>query len=248
MRAAGGRAECLEERVNHAGDATPPPVVRAPEPPASPLFSIWTRPRPTLRSILATDPRRGSLVLPVASGLAQGILAGAAIASQPDMLPGAALLPFSVLVAAGAILGPLVTLAFVQLNAAMIVMTGRWLGGHGRFVEVRAALAWSLVPSLWGLLLWAPRLALLGAEAFLPNPLEVHDDAPTVALVAIFTLADVVIGVWTFVVAARTVGEAHGFSGWRGFFAIVLAVALYVAFGAILAGILLGLGVALALR
>ena len=68
---------------SHGGQGVlPPPVVTAPPlpyspaaydagEPSSPWLSIWTRPRATLRLILATDPRRGVFRLAALGGIAE---------------------------------------------------------------------------------------------------------------------------------------------------------------------------------
>ena len=101
--------------------------------------------------------------------------------------------------------------------------------------EVRTALAWGLVPQIAGLLLWLPRGVLLGQELFRTSPSTVDGSPPAVAFCGFLEMGQTLLGFWAFILCLKCVGEAHQFSAWRAFGAIVLA------------GVLIGLPVGLVL-
>jgi len=203
----------------------PPPIVIEP---STPWLSIWTRPRATLRLILATDPRRGVFRLAALGGIAE-FLALCVREGVGDTYSIPVLLALSL--GAGTVLGILGILVFT----AVIAPIGRWLKGRGGSAEVMAALAWANVPAIWGLLLWLPRAALLGEETFHPLPAIVQGNPEALLFFGFLQFLQVVIGLWGFAITLKCLGEAHGFSAWRAFltligagFVVILPIALIV--------------------
>ena len=236
--------------------AYPPPVpgplpVGVPFPPASPdpsglspWIHIWTRPRAVVRSILDTDPLRGSWKIPVLTGVCEGLLlafVGAGAAEEQYGVDHAIALPFCL--AAGLVFGPLILLLMVNVNAFLVQFTGEWLGGKGDFTAVRTALAWSLVPGLWALLLWAPRLALLGGQAF-STEMPADLDPASGAFLAVLEMIQAALAVWILAIQCKAIGEAHRITAWRGFLAQLLA---FLLLGTVAAIIVLAI-VAIALK
>jgi hypothetical protein len=219
--------------------ATPPPVAPPVVPagePLNPWLSIWTRPRATIRQILDTNPRTWVHALAVFGGIAELLFAPIpAVRPLLDISP-ATMLVFKCLA------GVAVGLIGLYLGSFVVWLTGRWLGGRGNFVEVRAASAWPNVLSLWGALLWLPMVAYLGLEAFRLNTEPMLDDPVGMMLVAPAQILGAVIAVWKFIVILKCLGEAHRFSAWRALGAALLGGLLLLIPIAILCGIAIGLG------
>jgi len=201
-----------------------PPVIPSvteasgrPDEPIDPWISIWSRPRATLRHILETDPRRAVYRLAALGGIS-GCLSGARQPGFGDTYPVA-------MVLAVALLGGVVAgVVGIQIGAALIGMTGRWLGGRGGRTEVIAALAWANVPAAWGLALWLPRAALLGGESFQALPVSLEGNPPAALLFLLLQGLEVVVALWGLVILLKCVAEAHGFTAWRAFLALVLMI------------------------
>ena len=209
-----------------------PPEMRAE--PLNPWLSLWTRPRATMRQILDTHPRRLVHLLAILGGIAEMI--GSHIPDSPPFpqLEPAAMLTFKIV---GGALGGLIGL---YLASFLGWMTGRWIGGQGTFVEVRAASAWPNVLSLWGALLWLPLIAYLGMEAVNFNPESMLEDGTGLLLFAPILFIGFVIVVWRIVAYIKCLAEAHRFSAWHALGAILISCVLAVAAVAILAGVLIG--------
>ena len=215
----------LESTGGHG--VLPPPVVTASPFPASPAsydapdlstpwLSIWTRPRATLRLILATDPRRDVFRLAALGGIAESLtLCTSEGLGDTCSIP--VLLALSL--CGGTVLGILGILIFT----AVVAPVGRWLRGRGGSAEVMAALAWANVPAIWGIPLWLPRAALLGEETFHPLPALIQGNPGALLFYALLQFVQVVIGVWGFAITLKCLGEAHGFSAWRAFVTLVVA-------------------------
>jgi hypothetical protein len=202
---------------------TPPPIVTGamaePAEPLVPWISIWTRPRATLRQILDLDPRQSLFRLAALGGIADamGVVVGSGLG---DTLSPASCL--AVALAGGALGGIL----FLFISSGLILVAGRWLGGRGGIARVMAAVAWSSVPEIWGLLLWLPRGALLGDEVFLETPSRIEGNPPAALFLGLLVLAQGLIGLWGFLVALKCIGEAHQFSALRAFGTLVVVALL----------------------
>ena len=198
---------------------TPPPIVTGavPEPaePLVPWLSIWTRPRATLRQILQEDPRRSLFRLAALGGIADalGLVVGSGLG---DTLSPASCLAIALV---GGALGGIL---FLFISSGLILIAGRWLGGRGGGAQVMAAVAWSSVPEIWGLLLWLPRAALLGEEVFREAPSRIEGNPPAALFLGFLMLAQTLIGFWGFLIALKCIGEAHQVSGLRAFGTLLL--------------------------
>src|SRR5579885_987240 len=114
---------------------------------------ILIAPRATIRKVVDRDPRDRVIALIMVSGFA-GALAAAIEFQPPQALKiGAHLIPeISAAVMWKIRLGqvvtsPLIAVAFLYLDGALLRWSGRLLGGAAQAVEVRAALGWSSIPS-----------------------------------------------------------------------------------------------------
>ncbi len=228
----------MQEATGHAGGSAGPGGTAgsstspgaAPDERSNPWFSIWNRPRATMRRILDTEPRR--MVLPLAM---MGGIASLLIESVHSKI--GTLVPIPLVLAACFAGGAIGGIFGLYLMGSLVRLTGRWLGGQGEGVGLRSALAWSNVPTLWGLLLLPPWIALLGDRSFRVDRSLLEGDLPTVLMALVFALIQGVIAIWQLVVALKCIGEAHRFSAWLALVAVVLAgliLALPVAFAAVL--------------
>ena len=207
-----------------------PPEIRAE--PLNPWLSLWTRPRATMRQILDTNPRRLVIVLAILGGIAE--LLGTHLPLPGSLSPLFILAVKCVFGAIGGLLG-------LYVATFLGWMTGRWLGGQGNFVEVRAASAWPNVLSLWGALLWLPLAAYLGWEAVNFDPETVFEDTTGALLFVPVMAIGIVIVFWRIVTYIKCLAEAHRFSAWHALGAVLISCVLLLVPIAVLAGIVLGL-------
>lgn len=205
--------------------ALPPAQPRWPD---KPWLKIWTAPRGTMRAIVDADPTRHVLFLAAVGGVSQS-LDQASGNSMGDSWP------IGLLVAGALLLGSLGGILSLYIGGALFRWTGSLFGGRANSEQVRAALAWSLLPRIAALVLWVPYLALYGQEMFTSYaPRVVSSPQPLLALSAL----DLALGIWSLFLIVKTVAEVHRFSAWRALAA--LAMPFLVLFG-------LGAGCALAL-
>lgn len=188
----------------------------------NPWFSIWIRPRATIRHVVAHDPERLVWVLAMLAGIGRAL-------DRADMRNAGDQLQWPFIALGALMVGPLLGVAGLYLGGALVRWTGRWLGGQGSAVAIRAAIAWAGALEVWGLLLWIPQVAVFGQELFMSD-MPSLTAVPVLTLVALgFAVASVTVGLWTAVVLVVGLSEVQGFSLWRALANLLLAGLLIVA-------------------
>ena len=179
----------------------------------TPILTIWTTPRGTIRQVVGGGHSSLTPVLACAAGVVEITarrLAGSGGAPPPwTALPGAA------------VLGCAWGLVWLWLLAGTVHACGRWLGGTATKASLRTALAWGSVPTGAALpLVLAPWLLLHWSE----GETWVRLTATAVPLaVGALTVA-------SFALRCHTVAEVQGFrSAWRALGNLLLAVAIIAA-------------------
>jgi Yip1 domain len=174
-------------------------------------FTIWYRPRATIRRIVDTDARKFVL------GIAW--MTGALAALNSQVMVATVDLPANVphLPRLGPIGIAIVAFIFGVISVASLYGLAalyRWachiLGGTAQAVEVRAALAWSQVPGLYFAV-----VMIIAAVLGLYTP-------PAPPAVSPLSLVESIVGFWVFVVSLKCLGEVQRFSAWRALGAILL--------------------------
>jgi hypothetical protein len=200
--------------------AFPPPFPAAtPAGPLNPWTAIFTRTRAVMRQILDADPSRGVHRLALAGGVLEMLGSDFRVLRHFG-------LPLGSIIAVKAITGAMAGLLVLYLGSGLLLLTGRWLGGKGTFIEVRAATAWSNVPAIWGALLYLPIVGYLGLEAFNLDVGALQSDPVGLLLLVPIAIAGFVLLIWRIVIYCKCLGEAHRFSAWHGFGATLIACVL----------------------
>ena len=187
----------------------------------NPWISMWTKPRATIRQIVAADPRRLVLALAAVAGISEGF----DIASNAREFLDVTILPavLSFAAVSGAILG----ICGLYICAAVVRWTGIWIGGQASSLHIRAAIAWSRLPVVWIAPLWLPMTALYGQELFTDKAPALDATVggqPAMALSLLcFYLAGFVAELWSFFLLLKSLGEVQGFSAWKALGNLILA-------------------------
>jgi len=174
----------------------------------NPWFSMWTRPRATIQQIIDTNPKYLVIRLAMLMGFIE-FLHEATAFNLGNRMGLVEIFGMAILV--GAIGG----IIYLYLFAALLQWTGRWVGGKGTAVNIRAAMTWPNVPLIWGLLLWIPEFALFGTDVFARDVPGIKTSPALMSASIIFNLTDAVIGVWSLILHLKCLGQVQGFSAWR---------------------------------
>jgi len=182
----------------------------------NPWFSIWTKPRDTIQKIVDEDPYKFVIFLAALSGFYEQ-LHQATGNSQGDSWSLPTILLFAVF--AGSIMGIIV----LYIWSALLRWTGKWIGGKASPENIRAAVAWSSVPKLWGLALWIPALAILGEEVFTSDTSMLEETPALLYMAFVFAAIWVTTWIWAFIVFLKCLGQVQGFSAWKAMGNTILA-------------------------
>jgi hypothetical protein len=174
----------------------------------NPWFSIWTKPRATIRQIIETDEERMVVFLAAVGGFSTALSLFPLVGSEKNI-------DCTGIITLCLVFGSFFGVVWLYIFGALIVWTGRWLGGSCPVEHIRCALAWSNVPSLWTLLLLIPGLALFGKALFSAEPPTLISDPTLLCLYWGFGVIGLVVCVWEFIILLKCLGEVQGFSAWR---------------------------------
>jgi hypothetical protein len=169
---------------------------------------MWIHPRRTIRQIVDTDPERHVLLLAAIGGIGE-VLNKASTKSTGDHMSLA-----TILLLAG-IAGPIGGIISLYIGGAFLRWTGGWIGGHAKARDIRSAIAWAGVLTIWAMILWVPQLLLFGKEMFTTETPTIDASTVLTALFWLLAAIDVILGVWTIMVFLKCLGEVQGFSAWK---------------------------------
>lgn len=186
----------------------------------NPWVTMWTKPRATIQQIVDTNPERLVLVLAAIAGFSKA-LDRASMRSMGDKLEW----PIIFLIAA--IAGPIGGIISLYIGSALIRWTGNWIGGKSTSENIRAAIAWSSVPTIWALVLWIPELVLFGQELFTTETPNIDANVSLALVLFGFAAIEITIGVWAFIVLLKCLGQVQGFSAWKALGNLILSVLVF---------------------
>ncbi|MDX1437521.1 MAG: Yip1 family protein [Anaerolineales bacterium] len=208
-----------DQFIIEGGNLDPTP----PGPPKYPYLTIWYKPRGTMRAILDYNPEMWIYPLAALVGINQAF-EYAARSNAGDALDLWAIL---LLVAAG---GPILGVIAIWIGGAIFAWIGGLFGGQGTFQDVRAALAWAAIPSIFTLALNLVSLLILRQEAFTSTTPQmdaaIESNLFFAVVVILFGLGSIFLGIiltiWALIISVKTMAEAHQFSSWRGLATVAL--------------------------
>jgi hypothetical protein len=209
-------------------------------PALSDLVTILYRPSATMRRILDNARDRWTIQI-VILALVCATVNDTDVRRLADVLPGLTLTSIITLALAMIIGIGLMWVAFLFLAALLVKYTGRAFGGTGTARDIRAALAWAMVPVVWSLIYRIPVALYQSRLPLGPNtsPREMilgSMDAGGCSVAVVFLALQLIFFVWCVVIAAATVAEAHHVPIEKG--AAILAVSLIIPPAVILAAAL----------
>lgn len=188
---------------------------QSPTQPLSPFFSIWVKPRETIRGIVDTNPSKYVIPLTLVAGIGQ------ALNRLSSQSAGDTISLTSILIM-GILLGPIGGIVSLYLGGALYSWVGNKLGGQASSQEVRTAIAWSFVPFIFVMPLWIPELLIFGEELFTSSTPRMDANPFLIILLLGFILLESIAGFWSFIVLLKTLGEVHRFSAWKALGTIIL--------------------------
>ncbi|KAA3645518.1 MAG: YIP1 family protein [Chloroflexi bacterium] len=184
----------------------------------NPWLSMWIRPRETIRHIVSTNPEHHIYFIAVLSGIYQA-LDNATDRSLGDTLPLVSILIFAL------VIGGFVGIIRLAIEGWLLGMVGNWFGGKSNSKEMRAAVAWSSLPSIILLIGFVPIILIFGRDWFTSTLPGIG--LPAILMIGAFSLIIGIIGfVWRAFMLISSLVELHAFSAWRAIATIVVGYAI----------------------
>ncbi|NGX39968.1 MAG: hypothetical protein KR126chlam1_01308 [Chlamydiae bacterium] len=175
----------------------------------NPWLKIWVNPRETIQKIVEYNPKHRFVILSFLYGLPMvlHIAQGLSLTETLSIL--------------GIVIAALVVATFagmlgIVVASALITWTGKWIGGKAGFQHVRSAVAWSNVPNIFSIVIWAFLICTFHDRIFLDTFNEQAFAGRELAIVSTALFLQGVLAVWSFVILVKGIGQVQGFSAWKG--------------------------------
>lgn len=201
----------------------------------NPWLTMWVQPRKTVRMIIDRNPRFRFFILsaiygfPMALNFAQNLSLGASI-------------PLWAIIVGALIVSTVLGIIGISVGTWLLQFTGRWIGGKGDFLSIRAAVAWSNVPGIATILMWLVLIGMFGSMLFNTQFSNAQFYGVQAGVVFIVFLVQVVASVWGFILLLQGLAEAQGFSVWKALINVIIPFVIVVAIIWIVGWLIFGTG------
>lgn len=181
----------------------------------APWLSIWTRPRQTIRQIVSKNPKSQFTILsgvygfPMLLHLAQNFSLGLQYSEMAILIGALVLCVF-------------IGMLGISVGSALILWTGRWIGGKGSFQTIRSAVAWSNAPNIVNVVLWLILINHFRQALFIETFGQSQFAGSEMTFVSTIFILQTIVAIWSFVILLKTVGEVQGFSAWKGLLNVLI--------------------------
>ncbi|MGF1528631.1 MAG: YIP1 family protein, partial [Candidatus Competibacterales bacterium] len=179
-----------------------------------------------------TAPHRNVWLLVSLAGVAQVLVNSQVVINFNGLKAQSITLAASVTLAVAVVMGPVLGALNLLIGSTLMLWTGRWLNGQAFGQTIKAAWAWSSVPTIWGLWLWIPQLVVysyISTYRFSRSPSVTPDDLRFTLVVLTSLLVQIVITLWGLVVFLQCLRQVQGFSAWKALGNALLAGLVFTA-------------------
>jgi hypothetical protein len=191
-------------------------------------------PRRTIHQIVKTNPKQ-YLTLVASLGGIYTLLNQLSSSEAGDHL----ILPLILIIAF--IGGPLLGIVQNNLLGRLLHWVGSRLDGKGSVDSVRAAYAWSFIPSIWVLVLWLPAIAIFKLQLFSRSIPSFETDALLSLGYIAFFFVELIAGTWSLILFVANISEVEKLPILRSVAAIFLGLLIIIvvlfALGALVQGL-----------
>ena len=192
------------------------------------LWTIWYKPRDTVRQGLDNPSRLFELIVTAFFGITTFLENAKQEHFGDDWSLG-------LLFTLALIVGPLVGVLSLYVISSLLHWTGKLFGGRATYAELRTAVAHGWIPFVWTGTLQAILFALYGRQTFsISSPSDIGDFAFLKGIFLGLLPIWILLGVWIVVISVQCLSEAQGFSAWLAFANYLLSFVVMIVAGIIL--------------
>jgi hypothetical protein len=181
----------------------------------NPWSAIWLKPRETIQKIVNFNPKYCFVFLAAVYGfnmlmqLMQSLSLG-----KEFSLTG--------IFVVAVILAPFLGMLSLCVSAFLLQWTGKWIGGKGNYLSIRASLAWANVPNIINIVLWFILVGYFKKAVFMETFGQTPFPGNEIYLVTSIFILQTVLSVWSFIILIKGLGQVQGFSAWKGLFNVLI--------------------------
>lgn len=189
---------------------------------SNPWLSVWTQPRSTVARVVQENPKHHFWILASLYGFS----------SMMDLLQSMALgdsLGLIAIFLLALFFAPLYGYLQFSIASWAVLWTGKLFKGAGNFLSIRAAYAWSSVPTALNVPLWLLMAAIFGHQLFMNLPSTDLISGGKVFTLYIVLLAKFILGVWSLVILVNAVSEVQKVSILKSIINLILAALFFLA-------------------
>jgi hypothetical protein len=126
------------------------------------------------------------------------------------------------------LLGIFFSFFIVNLYAALIAWTGKWLKGRAGTVAITRVLAYSQLPSITLLIIQIPCVLLFGMELFSSNPYLYNSETIGQVVTMSWMILSVIMSIWSFILGIIGLAELQNFSLWNSFLNYMIPILIII--------------------
>jgi len=181
-----------------------------------PFWTMWIRPRETIRKIVDEKPKSGFWWLSLLYGINFMFFLSQVFYLGRD-------LPLWGIIVGSLVLATPVGAILITLYSVLVLWLGKLIKGGGNYLQVRAAVTWSVVTNIVNVIVWIVYIIMYGSLVFLPSFHVMQFTGVAAIIITICGWATLVASIWSIVILVQALGEVQGFSAWMGLLNVVLA-------------------------
>ncbi|MBS0626223.1 MAG: YIP1 family protein [Verrucomicrobia bacterium] len=182
----------------------------------NPWLEIWTRPRDTIRKIVAENPNQSIWLLAAIYGF------GSLLNNAQTLALGHTISLFGIFIVT-VLLCALWGYIFFSVWSAVVYWVGKLFKGQGTFQTVRAAYAWSCVPLIFNVFFWIVLGFVFGSELFMVNQGGPALGNGFLALLFVVLISRLVLSIWSLVIYFNALAEVQQYSILKSILNVVIA-------------------------
>ena len=185
-------------------------------------LQIWIKPREVMRRILDQPNNVPEIIVLMLLGFFVSTLDQASAKNMADQMSLSDVYIYTVILAAiGAFL-------YYYVIGSLFRWIGSLLGGQGSSRDVRLAIAYSYIPSIFSLLIWFPSIVIFGKENFTSVTPTIDNSFGLTVTFLVFAVIELIIGIWSIIIFLKCLGEAHKFSAWKALLTTLIPVIIFL--------------------
>ncbi|WP_176524420.1 YIP1 family protein [Bacillus sp. AFS075034] len=187
---------------------------------SNPWFTIWIKPRETVRYMEENYSLIYIYILVAIGGISEALNV-AALQNFGDRMSITSIIAYAF------IMGPISGILGLYIFQFLFKWTGKWIGGKATSQELKYVFGAMKIPLIWYLLLWIPELSIFGTEPFYSEMKSVLNSDILLYVYIILGIIKVGLGMGiVLVLFVKCLSEVQQFSIWRAIGNILLSVVI----------------------